>query len=137
MGNAKLRNPGFSNLRSSFLNCCQPGFALLEVMIALAVVGGLLITLIYTLNYNLTILEKHEGITVASLLAREKIAEAEKSLENRRGAFPEPYSEYFYETVVRDSVFPKMSEISVVVKRDKEEARFTKLVQSSKWGMQN
>ena len=66
---------------------CMSGFTLLEIMIALAIVGGLLITLIYTLNYHLNLAERHETVTIASLLAREKIIEMEKSLGNKKGIF--------------------------------------------------
>ncbi len=108
------------------------GFTLLEVMISLAIIGGLLVTLIYTLNYHISVIEKHEAVTIASLLAREKITEGRKLLENKKGAFPEPYSAYSYETSIRESSSPGISEISVAVKRDRDEVRFSELVMSSK-----
>src|SRR5208337_2336842 len=54
------------------------GFTLLEIMIAVAVIGGLLVSLISSLNYHLGIAERHEFVTVASLLAKDKLAEVEK-----------------------------------------------------------
>src|SRR3990172_1016500 len=93
----------------------KKGFTLLEVMIALAVVGGLLVTLIYTVNYNLGIAERHEFATTATLLAREKIIEAEKTLSAEKGTFPEPYSGLRFETEVKDSQFPGVAELSVTV----------------------
>jgi prepilin-type N-terminal cleavage/methylation domain-containing protein len=36
----------------------QKGFTLLEVMISLAIVGGLLLTMIYSLNYHLGVAER-------------------------------------------------------------------------------
>ena len=42
------------------------GFTLLEILIALAIVGGLLVTVIASLNYHLGIVERHETITVAT-----------------------------------------------------------------------
>ena len=50
------------------------GFTLLEIMIAVAIIGGLLVSLIYSLNYHLGIAERHEFATVASLLAKDKLA---------------------------------------------------------------
>ena len=57
----------------------ERGFTLLEVLIALAIVGGLLVTLIYTLNYHLGLVERQETITVATLLAKNKMTDMEKN----------------------------------------------------------
>lgn len=108
------------------------GFTLLETMIALAIIGGLLVTLIYTLNYHLGIVDKHETITIASFLAREKINESGNFSEAKKGIFPEPYSSYSYELMREESAYPGISEISIIVRRDKEEVRFSKLIQNEK-----
>ncbi|MBI4688677.1 MAG: type II secretion system protein [Nitrospirae bacterium] len=113
-----------------FLHSRKAGFTLLEIMISLGIIGVLLITLIYTLNYHLGIVERHETITTASLLAREKIEE--KYSGEKKGTFPEPYSSYSYEIGLSESAYPGVSEISVVVRRDKEEIRFAKLIESPK-----
>ena len=65
---------GFS-LRPIILS--KKGFTLLEVLIALAIVGGLLVTLIYSLNYHLGLVERQEIITVATLLAKGKMIDLE------------------------------------------------------------
>ncbi|MBI5187591.1 MAG: hypothetical protein HZA07_00740 [Nitrospirae bacterium] len=98
-------------------------------MIALSIAGGLLVTLIYTLNYNLGIAERHETITVASILARDKISEMDKRPVDSKGEFSEPYSDYQYETTVKESVYPGISEISVVIRKGKEEIKLTELIQ--------
>lgn len=96
------------------------GFTLLEVMISLAIIGGLLVTLIYTMNYHMGLAERHETITVATLLAKEKMAELEKSLNNSEGAFDRPYESYRFINVVKDSIYPGVLELTVRVQRDKE-----------------
>ncbi|OGW36718.1 MAG: hypothetical protein A2Y97_01395 [Nitrospirae bacterium RBG_13_39_12] len=106
----------------------KKGFTLLEVMIALAIVGGILITLIYTLNYNLGIIERHETVTVATLLAKDKINNMEKTPENEKGVFDAPYDRYAYETFVKDSPYPGISEIIVIVKADKEEVKLNEFI---------
>jgi len=98
-------------------------------MIALAIIGGLLVTLIYTLNYHLGIAERHEFVTVGSLLARDKVAEVEKTAMAAKGQFPAPYSDYRYDAQVRDSQLPGVAEISVVVTRENEHVTFTELVE--------
>ncbi len=108
------------------------GFTLLEVMISLAIVGGLLVTLIYTLNYHLGIAERHRIITTSASLAKEKMYAMERKPVTDKGQFPEPYSSFSYETAVRDSSFPGMSEISVTVSDGKESVRLSELIRKQK-----
>jgi general secretion pathway protein I len=110
----------------------KSGFTLLEVMIALAIVGGLLMTLIYTLNYHLGIAEQHEFLTIGSMLARNKIVEVEREPVSSEGKFPEPFSSYHYKAEVRESSFPGISEIDVLVSRGSDTVKFTQLIKSSK-----
>jgi general secretion pathway protein I len=106
----------------------ESGFTLLEVLIALAIVGGLLVTLIYTLNYQLSLVERQEAITVATLLAKTKMADMEKSPDSRKGIFEAPYDGYKYETFVKESPYAGISEIIVVVQTGKEEVKLNEFV---------
>jgi prepilin-type N-terminal cleavage/methylation domain-containing protein len=119
--NNELRNFAICNSR-------RDGFTLLEVLIALSIVGGLLITLIYTLNYHLGIIERHETITVGTLLAKNKIADVEKSPENKKGVFDAPYDGYTYETFVKESPYVGISEIIVIVRAGKEEVKLNEFI---------
>lgn len=51
------------------------GFTLLEVIVALAILSGLVITLIVTLNFHIGFVERNKALTTATLLAREKLEE--------------------------------------------------------------
>jgi general secretion pathway protein I len=104
------------------------GFTLLEILIALAIIGGLLVTLIYTLNYHLGIIERHRTITVATLLAKSKMNDLERSPDNKKGIFDAPYDDYTYETFVKESPYVGVSEIIVVVKSGKEEVKLNEFV---------
>lgn len=104
------------------------GFTLLEVMISLAIIGGLLVTLIYTLNYQLGIADRHGVVTIATTLAKEKMYEMEKSPVDSSGYFREPYSGFQYETKVLESSFPGMIEIGVVVRSGKDEVELSELI---------
>jgi general secretion pathway protein I len=104
------------------------GFTLLEVLISLAIVGSLLVTLIYTLNYHLSIAERQEVVTVATLLAKNKIADLEKKPEDNKGVFDPPYDDYAYETSVKESPYIGVSEIAVVVKRGSEEVKLNEFI---------
>lgn len=110
----------------------KSGFTLLEVMISLAIVGGLLVTLIYTLNYHLGIADRHGIITIATGLAKEKIYDMEKNPVESRGLFHEPYSNFSYETSVKDSPFYGMYEITVTVRNGKEDIRLSELIRKAK-----
>ncbi len=110
----------------------KTGFTLLEVMISLAIVGGLLITLLYTLSYNLGITERQFTVTNITNLAKEKIEEMEENPQENRGRFPEPYDTLNYETKVKDSPFNGMSEIIVVVGNEKESITLSELVRKQK-----
>lgn len=112
--------------------CLQQGFTLLEVMISLAIVGGLLITLIYTLNYHLGIADRHSVITNATILAKQKLYEMEKTPSESRGNFEAPYSSFSYETLIKNSIFPGMTEISVTVRSGKEDIKLSELVRKIK-----
>jgi len=106
----------------------QSGFTLLEVMVAVAIVGALLVTLIYTLNYHLSVAERQESLTVAYLLARDKMEEMEQNPAEMKGEFAEPYSHYHYLTEIKTSLYPDMSEIHVMVSNGREGAKMVGLM---------
>lgn len=100
----------------------------MEVMISLALVSGLLVTLLYTLTHHLGVAEKHGAITVATCLAKGKLAELEKGPVEEKGVFPAPYSLFSYETSVRPSSYPAAVEVTVDVRYDNEVVRLSELV---------
>ena len=110
------------------INDYTRGFTLLEVIISLAIVGGLLVTLIYTLNYQLGIVERHETVTVGTLLAKNELLEMENSPVSRKGTFEEPFSSYTYETNVKQSPYIGVSEIIVVVRSGSEEVKLNEFI---------
>jgi general secretion pathway protein I len=106
------------------------GFTLLEVMVSLAIAGGLLVTLIYTLNYHMGVALRHETLTVGHMLGMEKLAELKEDPKEASGQFPEPYSDYAYRGGVKPSSYPGISEVSVVVERDGERILLRELIRS-------
>ncbi len=123
---------GASVTCQSFIKGQKRGFTLIEVMISLAIVGGLLITLIYTLSYNLGITDRQFNVTNITNLAKEKIEELEVNPQEIKGRFPEPYDMLNYETKVKDSPFKGMSEIIVVVGDGKESITLSELIRKQK-----
>ena len=106
----------------------KKGFTLLEVLVALAIISGLLVTLIYTVNYQLGIVGRQETVTIATLLAKSTLAELEKKPESKKGQFDSPYEAYTYETAIKDSPYPGVNEITVVVSAGQEEVKLNEFV---------
>ncbi len=111
----------------------KKGFTLLEIMLALAVVGGLLVTLLYSLNYHLGIADRHETVTVASMLAKGKLLELEKNPAAAKGDFQDSYRQYRFTTEVKDSPYPGIVELSVTVVNGGESVKLSKLVEKQKF----
>ena len=111
------------------------GFTLLEVMVAVAVIGGLLITLIYTVNTQLKATSIHETLSVATILARSKLDEVRakptEQLSKPEGAFEEPNAQYTYKIDVKPTEYDGVSELSVRVTREGESVELKKMVRSS------
>ena len=132
MKNLKSGDRRIIIFQSEVTGSIRSGFTLLEVMISLAIVGGLLITLIYTLNYHLGIADRQRVITIATNLAKSKIYEIEKQASVSKGYFQEPYAVFSYETFVKDSSFPGMTEIAVTVSNEKETITLFELIKKKK-----
>jgi len=123
----------FSRFTFHVLRFTKEGFTLLEIMLALAIVGGLLITLLYSLNYHLGVAERHGTVTIASMLAKSKLLEIEQNPMTTKGDFPDPYTQYHYTTEIKDSPYPGIIEFSVTVVNGKENVMFSELVEKPKF----
>ena len=103
------------NLASGFT-----GFTLLEVLISLAIVGGLLMTIISTINYHIFAALRHKEITQTILLAQEKMLQIKENPANQKGNFKPPSAEYLYEVTVSSSPYTGLNLVCVSVRKDKE-----------------
>ena len=64
------------------------GFTLLEIMIALAIMAGVVLTVISSFNYHLSVVSRDKEETIAVLLARAKLEEPGfKELREKKGTF--------------------------------------------------
>ena len=110
----------------------RKGFTLLEVMIGLAIAGGLLITLLYTLNFHLALADRQLTMTNVTNLAGEKMKDMRLNPQASHGFFEAPYGAYSYDTILRDSSFSGISEITVTVGNGKERITLAELIRISK-----
>ncbi len=105
------------------------GFTFLEVMVALAITAGLLVTVIGTLNYHLGLVENQREITIAAMLAKEKLMALKKDPRQEKGTFSEPYERFGFETTVKESNYPFVYEIAVRITSNRELIILSELVQ--------
>ncbi len=98
------------------------GFSLLEVMVALAIIGIALVCLLALGNRSITTHARLQKMTQATLLAQQKMATAEVdarlgSLEQIRqeGVFPEPFTAYRWRLEFADTPLPSIRTVTVTV----------------------
>ncbi len=91
------------------------GFSLLEVLIAIAIVGGLLVAIIDMVNYHLSVINRYQTLSVASMLGMEKLHELKAAPAKEKGNFPEPYQDYSYKTSIVNSPLPFLNELVLTV----------------------
>jgi hypothetical protein len=91
-------------------------------MVALAVVGVLLIGLLQTLNYHLSVASTHEARTITMTLAAGKLAEAREDPVAAEGEFTAPYQLYTFKTELGESKYPGIGLITVTVTGNNERA---------------
>lgn len=97
-------------------------------MVSLAIVGFLLLTLIYSTQYHLGLVERQWTVTESVLLAQSKLDEMVRTPRSQKGSFPEPHTAYAYETEIREALFPGLLEIAVTVTRADESTRLSQLI---------
>lgn len=112
----------------SIVNRFNNGFTLLEVLVSISIVGALLVTVIYTLNYHLSLVNKNKSLTIATFLAKDKLREMEINQISSKGHFKDQYNDYIYETDVKDSQYPGIKEIIVTVRHGKEEVKLNEFI---------
>jgi general secretion pathway protein I len=93
------------------------GFTLLEVMIALAIVSGVVVTVITSLNFHLSAVERNRDKVVATFLARQ-IYEETRLLgppKGKKGKFEEGFENFSWEYVREDYLYPGIKRVLVTV----------------------
>ncbi len=96
------------------------GFTLLEVMIAMAIMAGVILTVISSFNYHLSLLTRDREETTALLLARGKLEEMElrKSGElqdMQEGTFAPDRPEFSWKLEVAPTTLATLNKLTVTV----------------------
>jgi len=97
----------------------QQGFTLLEVIIAVAIMGASLAILLGSVNRNLVIASQSKNQSIASSLAQQKIVEIElegyPQVGEQQGAFEEFPGFYWYLRVLPYDIEQLSTEIRIVI----------------------
>ena len=106
--------------------CSSPGFSLLEIMIALAIIGAVLTVIIHTTNYQADISFENTVTTRMFQLAKEKLTEMESNPINTKGTFAD--SGFSFTTTVKDIGEPGIVEIISIVSDNEREIALSELI---------
>ena len=110
------------------------GFTLIEVMVALAIVAALLTTLLYTVSFHLDMAGRHETITRAVLLGREKLntlstgGTSDTGTQDAEGSFKAPNEDFKWRVDVSETEYDDVFEVSVTVTSGREKVVLKELL---------
>jgi len=93
------------------------GFTLLEVMVALAIMAGVIITLLGSVNYHLGIIAAERDSTTLTLLARNRMAELGDTPVKSEGTFAPSHPELSWKADLLPSDLPGLQKLVVKVRR--------------------
>lgn len=95
------------------------GFSLLEVLIALAIMAGVIMTVIVSFNYHLGIVVRDKEETAAVLLARAKMDDpAFPALPAGKGSFAPARADIAWEKSITDTELPGVQRMILTVSWD-------------------
>ncbi len=105
------------------------GFTLLEVMVALAIMSGVILTVITSFNYQLSVVNRDREETVAVILGRAKLDDPLfVPVDGGKGTFAPDWPDIVWKTEIAPTNFPGVSRLVLTVSWD-DERRKLDLVQ--------
>jgi len=108
------------------------GFTLLEIMIALAIIGLTLVTVLYTVNYHSRVAYENMVTTQLVQFAKEKINDAEINKVNSKGTIEG--TDITYETTVSPTEDPDLLKLKTVVKGQEKKIILNELIRNKEGG---
>jgi general secretion pathway protein I len=119
----RLKDAGRLKTAERLKTAAQRAFTLLEIMVALAIVGVAMVALLSLGNRSIGVHDRLQHLTQATLLAQQKMAESE--LEARRGGvaqltdstglFAEPFTDYNWRIAIINTPLPSVQMVTVTV----------------------
>ena len=124
--NYKITNLRKSVHRSLFTAHCYNGFTLLEIMIALAIVGVVVVAVLNTINYHADVTYEDSLTTRMLLIARQKITEMEINPQNAKGTIPG--TDFNYENLVKKTEDDGIVELKTIISGHGKEVSLSELI---------
>jgi general secretion pathway protein I len=96
------------------------GFTLLEVMVALAIMAGVVLTILSSVNYHLSLSGQNQDEATAILLARVKLEELEmlsreELTQAKEGTFSPEWPDYSWKADISPLPVPLLKKLTVTV----------------------
>lgn len=109
------------------------GFTLLEVVVALAIMAGVILTVLGSLNYHLDSIAAERDTTTLALLARNRLVELEQQgalQKMSEGTFAPAHADVTWRSELFPAKIPALQKLVVTVKRtgDKREVALERYV---------
>ncbi len=98
----------------------ESGFTLLEIMVALAILGGVIVTALVSINYHLSVMDGNIETTMAAMLARGRLAEISlgERPTGKSGHVDPPYDGFSWRYKRERSDYKDIWNESLTVRRD-------------------
>ena len=96
------------------------GFTLLEVMISLAIMAGVILTVLGSVNYHLGIIANERDSTTLTLLARNRMSEMELTPAKGEGTLAPLHPELSWKADLVPADLPGLQKLIVKVKRNSD-----------------
>lgn len=92
------------------------GFTLIEVLIALAILSGVVVTVLVSINYHIVSADKINKTVVASLLAKERFEEITlaKDMSAAKGEYAPPFSGFHWRFNAEDVPGMHLKKLSLI-----------------------
>ena len=107
-------------------------FTLLEVMVALAIMAGVILTVLAAVNYHLAITSREQDYTMLTILARSRMAELEQGgiPEKSDGTMAPQHPELTWQAETMPTELPLLRKLVVRVRRtsDKREVALVRYI---------
>lgn len=92
------------------------GFTLLEIMISLAIMAGVVLTVITSFNYHLSVVSRDKEETIAVLLARGKMDDPSfKGLQENKGTFAPDHPDMTWQVDTSPTELPGLNKVILTV----------------------
>lgn len=109
------------------------GFTLLEVMVALSIMAGVILTVLGAVNYHVSVIADERDSTNLTLLARYRLEEMEltRTLVKGEGTFAPSHPDLTWKTELLPAKFPGLQKLILRVQRtgDKREVVLVRYLQ--------